>query len=268
MISGSVYQCSARAASHSRDLPSRLEENMTRTSYFAFLLAAFIGTACLAGAQDQTHPTAANSGSSADKSSGKDAKSPQDNKNSTGDANTPQKSSANDNPFPEEESKQAAKAVEQGATPPAPADMEGDPTPAPRDGDGEKSESSDDEGVSSSRTRLEGMNKTDPDASRSQKTTITSVAHNSKMAEEDVAIGKMYMQSENYRGAYIRYKEALTLDPESVDAAFGVAETARKMNQTQEAIANYKLCLDLDPGGPRAKASRKALSQLQSAQSQ
>ncbi len=240
---------------------------MTRTSYFAFLLAASIGTACLAGAQDQTHPTTTNNGSSTNKSSGKDAKSSQDNKNSTGDVSTPQKSSANDNPFPEEESKQAAKAVEQGATPQAPADMAGDPTPAPRDGDGEKSESSD-EGVSSSRTRLEGMNDTDPDASRSQKTTITSVAHNSKMAEEDVAIGKMYMQSENYRGAYIRYKEALTLDPESVDAAFGIAETARKMNQPQEAIANYKLCLDLDPGGPRAKASRKALSQLQAAQSQ
>ena len=76
------------------------------------------------------------------------------------------------------------------------------------------------------------------------------------------------MQSENYKGAYIRYKEALTLDPENVDAAFGVAETARKMNQTQEAIANYKLCLELDPSGPRSKASRKALSQLQSAQSQ
>jgi tetratricopeptide (TPR) repeat protein len=241
---------------------------MTRTLHFAFLLAVLIGSPYLASAQDQTQPATTNSGSSTNKSAPKDAKSSQDNKNSPDDAGTPKKSSASDNPFPEEESQKAAKTVEQGGTPPAPADMQGDPAPAPRDGDGAKSESNDDEGVSSSRTRLEGMNDTDPDAARSQRTKITSVAHNSKLAVEDVAIGKMYMQSENYKGAYIRYKEALTLDPESVDAAFGVAETARKMNQTQEAIANYKLCLDLDPSGPRSKASRKALSQLQAGQSQ
>jgi tetratricopeptide (TPR) repeat protein len=241
---------------------------MTRILHFAFLLAALIGSACITRAQDQTHPATTGSGSSSEKPSAKDAKSSQDNKTG-GDTSTPKKSSASDNPFPEEESQKAAKAVEQGGTAPAPADMQGDPTPAPRDGDEAKGGNNDDEGVSSSRTRLEGMNDTDPDASRSQpKTSITSVAHNPKLAQEDVAIGKMYMQSENYKGAYIRYKEALTLDPESVDAAFGVAETARKMNQTQEAIANYKLCLELDPGGPRSKASRKALSQLQAAQSQ
>ena len=242
---------------------------MTRILHFAFLLAALAVPACVASAQDQTHPATTNSGSSSDKSSAKDAKSSPDSKNSASDTSSPKKSSASDNPFPEEESQKAAKVVEHGGTAPAPADMQGDPTPAPRDGDAAKGGSNDDEGVSSSRTRLEGMNDTDPDASRKpSKTTITSVAHNPKLAQEDVAIGKMYMQSENYKGAYIRYKEALTLDPENVDAAFGVAETARKMNQTQEAIANYKLCLELDPGGPRSKASRKALSQLQSAQSQ
>ena len=231
-------------------------------------MAAQISLPGVSGAQDQTHPATTGSGSSSDKPPAKYAKAPQDSKSSSSETSAPKKSSANENPFPEEESQKAAKAVEQGGTAPAPADMQGDPTPAPRDGDAAKSESNEEEGVSSSRTRLEGMNDTDPDASRSQRTTITSVAHNSKLAQEDVAIGKMYMQSENYKGANIRYKEALMLDPENVDAAFGVAETARKMNQTQEAIANYKLCLDLDPSGPRSKASRKALSQLQAAQSQ
>jgi tetratricopeptide (TPR) repeat protein len=265
MISGRVYQCAARAASHSMTLPSRLEKNMTRNPHLAFLLAAMLGTACLAVAQDQTHPAAT---STTDKSSSKNATPAQDSKPSADDATPPKKSGASDNPFPEEQSKEAAKAAEQGGTPPIPADMEGDPTPAPREGDGRASDSSADEGVSSSRTRLEGMNDTDPDAARPQKTTITSVAHNPKLAKEDVAIGKMYMQSENYKGANIRYKEALALDPDSADAAFGIAESARKMNQAQEAIANYQLCLDLDPSGPRSKASRKALSQLQSAQSQ
>jgi tetratricopeptide (TPR) repeat protein len=240
---------------------------MSRNLQLAFLLAVFAGTATLGVAQDQTHPAATDSASSTDRSSSKNAKPAQDGKAPAVDTAPAKKSSANDNPFPEEESKQAAKAVEQGGTPPVPADMEGDPTPAPRDGD-DTAGSSADEGVSSSRTRLEGLDDTDPDASRPQKTSITTVAHNPKLAAEDVSIGKMYMQSENYRGAYIRYKEALSLDPDNVDAAFGIAETARKMNQTQEAIANYELCLEMDPHGPRSKASRKALSQLQAAQSQ
>ena len=219
---------------------------MTRNLHLAFL-AALLGPAGLAGAQDQTHPATTDT---TDKSSSKNAKPSQNTKTSADDADAPKKSSANDNPFPEEQSKQAAKAVEQGGTAPVPADMQGDPTPAPRDGDGVASDNSGDEGVSSSRTRLEGLNDTDPDAGRTEKTKITSVAHNPKLAKEDVAIGKMYMQSENYKGAYIRYKEALSLDPDSADAAFGIAESARKMNQTQEAIANYQLCLDLDPRDP------------------
>src|SRR4051794_38658968 len=131
MISGRVYQCAVGTASHSHDLPSRLEKNMTRNLHLAFLLAALLGTACLAGAQDQTHPAGTDSN---DKSSSKNSKPSQDNKPSADDASAPKKSSANDNPFPEEQSKQAAKAVEQGGTAPVPADMQGDPTPAPRDG--------------------------------------------------------------------------------------------------------------------------------------
>src|SRR5450631_500377 len=109
------------AGSHSRALTSRLEKNMTRTLHFAFLLAALIGTACVADAQDQTHPSTADSGASTNKSATKDAKSSRDNKNPTGDpagtVDTPKKATSSDNPFPEEESQKAAKTVEQGGTP-------------------------------------------------------------------------------------------------------------------------------------------------------
>jgi tetratricopeptide (TPR) repeat protein len=175
-------------------------------------------------------------------------------------------SSADANPFPEEESKSAAKQVEQGEAPPLPADLAGDPAAGDVPRPAAKNDTGEDDGVSSSRTRLEGLDDTDPDASRKPKPITGSEAlHNPKMSSEDVAIGKMYMQSDNYRGAYIRFKEALNLNPENPDAAFGVAESARKLNQTQEAIENYKLCLDLDPDGPRAKAARKALASLSSA---
>lgn len=182
------------------------------------------------------------------------------------DAQSAKPSGADANPFPEEESKSAARQVEQGEAPPLPADLAGDPAAGDVPRPSARPDAGEDDGVSSSRTRLEGLDDTDPDASRKPKQITGSEAlHNPKMSSEDVAIGKMYMQSENYRGAYIRFKEALNLNPENPDAAFGVAESARKLNQTQEAIENYKLCVDLDPDGPRAKAARKALTSLASA---
>ena len=181
----------------------------------------------------------------------------------TDSSQAPKKSSADENPFPEEQSKDAAKQVEEGKAPPLPADLAGDTTPAPRPDSADTAPGED--GLSSSRTRLEGLDETDPDAKRKEQPKISEPVHNSQLSAKDVSIAKMYFQNENYRGAYIRYKEALSLDPENADAAFGVAESARRLNQTQEAIENYQLCLKIDPDGPKAKAARKALNSLSAA---
>ena len=215
--------------------------------------------------QQQSHPA------TADKTAAKPAKaaagdSARESTSPSADGQTPKKKNADDNPFPEEQSKSAAKGVEAGQTPAVPTDLAGD-SPAtdasghPSDG---KEGTSSDEGVSSSRTRLEGLDDADPDLSRKGRTTVAEPVHNPKLSSDDVAIGKMYFQSENYRGAYVRYREALSLDPENADAAFGVAEAACKLSQLEEARQNYKLCVDLDPDGPRAKAARKALATLAS----
>jgi tetratricopeptide (TPR) repeat protein len=238
---------------------------MLRSAISVYLLV-LLGAACpTPRAQQQSSPPA-----SAQRSVPKPAEAPADDKTppagpATDAEQTPKKSSVEENPFPEEQSKSAAKQVEDGQAPPLPADL-ADESPTgkasgPPDASGTQTS---EEGISSSRTRLEGLDQTDPDAKRKALPKVSDPVHNPKMSAEDVAIGKMYFQSENYRGAYIRYKEALSLDPENPDAAFGVAETARKLNQTKEAIENYRLCLDLDPDGPRAKASRKALNALSS----
>jgi tetratricopeptide (TPR) repeat protein len=239
---------------------------MLRSVISVYLLVLLSAACPEARAQEQSSPP-----TTAQKSAPKPARAPADDKSppaapATDAEQTPKKSSADENPFPEEQSKSAAKQVEEGQAPPLPADLAGE-SPSGK-ASGSRPDASDaqpgEEGVSSSRTRLEGLDQADPDAKRKVLPKVSDPVHNPKMSAEDVAIGKMYFQSENYRGAYIRYKEALSLDPENPDAAFGVAETARKLNQTKEAIENYRLCLDLDPNGPRAKASRKALNALSS----
>ena len=81
--------------------------------------------------------------------------------------------------------------------------------------------------------------------------------------EDDVRVGGFYLKDGNLPGAYLRYKDAVEHDPADPDAQFGLAETARRMNRADEAVAHYRECLNIDAGGDHAKAARKALAQLQ-----
>ncbi len=53
--------------------------------------------------------------------------------------------------------------------------------------------------------------------------------------------------------------------PATLTAVFGLAEAARKLKHEQEAADNYIIYLDANPDGPKAKAARKALSELNTA---
>jgi Tfp pilus assembly protein PilF len=75
-------------------------------------------------------------------------------------------------------------------------------------------------------------------------------------------VGQFYLTREDYKGAYIRFKEATQVDPENADAVFYLAETARRMNHRDEAAQNYQLYLDALPDGPKAKEARRALRDL------
>jgi tetratricopeptide (TPR) repeat protein len=81
-------------------------------------------------------------------------------------------------------------------------------------------------------------------------------------AKDDIRIGKFYLGTGNYRGAYGRFSEAARLDPANVDAIYGLAASADGLHHAQEALTNYKLYLEIAPDGDKAKSARKAIQDL------
>ncbi len=115
--------------------------------------------------------------------------------------------------------------------------------------------------ASSSRSRLKGIDllgdKDDRAANGAGGTIV-----NPDLAKEDVRVGQLYMASDNYAGAYVRFKEATVVGPGNADAVFYLAEAARKTAHLDEAASNYKLYLDAEPKGKHSKDAKKALVEL------
>ena len=164
-------------------------------------------------------------------------------------------STAADNPFPEDVSEKAAAAAKAKATdtsaPDAPSPT--NQTPAEKQAQGSSSlDNTDQLGLDDpmrKQLKLES-----PDGSTD--------VYDPKRAAEDVRVGKFYLQTGYYRGAYDRFKDATTFDHENVEAVFYLAEAARKLNMAKEAEQNYQLYLAVVHDGPNAKAARKALGEL------
>lgn len=157
-------------------------------------------------------------------------------------AQQPKKSTADDNPFPEDVSKKAAddaNARNAEAAKPAPAAS----------------------GESSSRDKLD---KLDLEGDRDNRLSdgAGGTIHDPKLAADDVHVGQFYLNREDYAGAYARFKEATQADPENPEAVFYLAQAAQRMNHKAEALQNYQLYLDALPNGPKAKEARKALHDL------
>jgi Flp pilus assembly protein TadD len=108
------------------------------------------------------------------------------------------------------------------------------------------------------------MKRLDEDADRESRISngAGGYIHNPQLAAQDDKVGKFYLQSGDFKGAYSRYKEATEVAPEDGEAVFGLAESARGLHLTQEAMNNYILYLDAFPDGKRSKEARKALSSL------
>ena len=81
-------------------------------------------------------------------------------------------------------------------------------------------------------------------------------------AQEDVRIGRYYLNDGNYQGAYTRFAEAGHMDPANVEAIYGLASAAEGLHKKDEALENYKLYLQIAPDGDRAKAAQKAIRSL------
>lgn len=79
---------------------------------------------------------------------------------------------------------------------------------------------------------------------------------------EDLQVGSFYMDGENYRGAYLRAKDAVTYGSDDPEAHFLLAESARKLGKLDEALAEYRKCLTLDPIPKTKKAAEKAIKEM------
>jgi hypothetical protein len=170
-------------------------------------------------------------------------------------AATPAKgSTAVDNPFPEDVSKQAAVEAK-AADAKAAADNAPNAPATPRQPGGSSS--------------LDGLDKLGiDDGSRKQlkleSPDGSSSVYDPKRADEDLRVGKFYLKAGDAKGAYDRFKDATDYDHENADAVYWLAEAARKLNLAKEAAQNYTVYLDAMPDGPNAKAARKALNELAS----
>src|SRR5579883_873664 len=153
----------------------------------------------------------------------------------------PKKSTAEDNPFPEDVSQKAAEKARE-------AQQEKQAPPAAS-------------GESSSSDKTNGLDLEGEKEGRLSNG-AGGIVHNPQLAEHDVHIGEFYLNREDYQGAYDRLKEATLADPANSDAVFYLAEAARHLNHKDEAVQNYQLYLSALPDGPKAKAARKALHEL------
>lgn len=157
----------------------------------------------------------------------------------------PKSSNAEDNPFPEDVSRKAAEAAKQRE--------ENAPKAQPLS-----------PGESSSSSNFAGWDADDNTKDQNDgNAEMPKDVRDPKRAAEDVKVGKFYMDTEDWKGAYDRFQDALHFEPDNADAAYGMAEAAARMNLSPQAIAAYKKYLDMDPDGPHAKASLKALKKLE-----
>ena len=80
--------------------------------------------------------------------------------------------------------------------------------------------------------------------------------------DKDLEISHYYITTGNYAAAYGRAKDAVAVDVSDPDGHLAVAEAARRLKKNDEAIAEYKMYLQLDPEAPKAKMARKELADL------
>lgn len=151
---------------------------------------------------------------------------------------------ASDNPFPEAQSAAAAKTAEQNATAPTtnqPLKL----LPPP--------------GVSSSNANLPAEDLGESTKRHEKEDEFTRDLNPEGRVADDLKVADFYMKDWNYRGAYLRYKDALQFDSSNPTALFGVARASCMQNMTAEALAQFKEYLLQYPTGKRANDARKML---------
>lgn len=79
---------------------------------------------------------------------------------------------------------------------------------------------------------------------------------------EDLQVAGFYRDGGNFRGAYLRAKDAVTLAADDPEAHFLLAESARKLGKLDEAQNEYRETLKHDPVPKTKKAAEKAIKEM------
>lgn len=80
--------------------------------------------------------------------------------------------------------------------------------------------------------------------------------------DEDLRVAQFYLDSGDLPGAYLRSKDAVRVEPDYSETHYMLAQVLQKMKKKDEAIAEYKAYLKMDPDGDRTKAVKRALAEL------
>ena len=166
-----------------------------------------------------------------------------------------QSSPAKDNPFPEAQSKAAAKADDSQAGEAGSGNSQGSGIPQPGAASSSKG------GYSSSDAHLpepevgEGNLGTHPKLD-----SFTRDQSPDGRVDDDLNTADLYMKNGNYRGGYMRYQDVLQFDPTNDTALYGLADALCKENQTSEAMAHFKSYATSNPQGKYARKAENMLA--------
>jgi hypothetical protein len=166
-----------------------------------------------------------------------------------------QSSAAKDNPFPEAESKAAAKADDQQGGEAGSGNSQGSGIPRPGAASSSKG------GYSSSDAHLPEPDVGEGNLGKHPK--LDSYARDQTpdgRVDDDLNTADLYMKNGNYRGGYLRYRDALQYDPTNDTALYGLADALCQENQTGAAMAHFKSYATNNPRGKYARKAEKMLA--------
>ncbi len=186
---------------------------------------------------------------------------------SDSDADGSKKPTTTDNPFPEDVSKSAAKAASgsfesdaDGSKKPAATD---NPFPESVSRDAAKAAGNDpDPAPAAKRDLPPGVSSSQSSGTDENEPDAPANMVDPARSKKDAEVGGFYLKSGDYQGALLRFNDAAASDPTNVEAIFGLAETQRMLKKNAEAARNYQLYLDIMPNGPKSKQALKALKAL------
>jgi len=191
-------------------------------------------------------------------------------KKQNGSSQQPAKSSADENPFPGDETNVPVLPTKD--TPDLPAGGNGsgehaalpagdvDPVASPDDGP-PSGDSQPVSGFSSSSSGVDGLLNAPDDEQQSKHGGQAAEPEHHETAAEDENVAKYYLDNKNWRAAMSRYQSAMVLDPENPDVYWGLAESERHLGNYAEARANYQKVMEYDPDSKHAKEAAKALKE-------